>query len=342
MKVLVTGGSGVVGVAVLRALARHGHRTVALARNRPVEGADVTVRGDVRRPGLGLDASGLRTVGEGLDCIVHAAGVVDFTAAPGAVRDVNVTGTSRVLDLARETGARLVHVSTAYIDVVVPPDVTGGDATMRPGAYLTSKRAAEDLVRDGGVPYTIVRPSVVAGDAATGEISEYQGLHSLGRSLATGSIPLVLSPEDALYDFVPRDVVGEAIAAVVRDAAVGDTFWITAGEAALPARRVLDVVGEAARRHGLPGEPVRLVDAEMFERLIRPAFYDALDHGSKRKIANLLATLATLFQPRPLPTSLGGGPGVPPALTREAAERALAASVGYVLRAEGLAKREVA
>ncbi|MGW4369558.1 SDR family oxidoreductase [Nocardia takedensis] len=336
MKIFVTGGSGVVGVPLLPMLTAR-HEVLALTRRRPVAGATAVVRGDLTAPGLGLSAADRAAVLDGLDCVVHVAASVDFAAGEQIMESVNVAGTRRVLELAEAAGARVVHVSTAFVDVEPPEDVTGGHATLRPGEYLAAKRAGEALVRASGLRHTIVRPSAITGDTRTGEITEYQGVHSMSKAMLRGSIPLFLCTKTSRFDLVPRDVVAAMIAAAVDDPDAPDLLWATVGPTAVTADRLLELLDEILVEHALPQRGPRRVDPEVFRRLLEPAFFADLRDGDKTKMANLMSTLATLFQPEAMPTSLGLLPGTPAPFTPADAENVVRTTLRFVLATEGMA-----
>lgn len=337
MKIFVTGGAGVVGVPLLRMLGAR-HEVVALTHSRPVAGAAAVVRGDLTAPGLGLDARDTDMVLDGLDLVVHCAANVDFAAGPEKLHSVNVVGTQRVLDLAARASARVVHVSTAFVDLDLPEDITGGHATLRPGEYLVAKRAGEAAVRDSGLPYTIVRPSAIGGHSKTGAITEYQGVHSISRAMLRGSVPLFLCTAQARYDLVPCDVVAGVIAAVVEARTPPELVWATIGPAAITAQRLLEIFDETAAEYGLPQRSPRRVDPEIFQRLLKPAFFDDLRPSEKTKMANLMTTLAALFQPEPMPTSLGALPGAPQAYSVAEAEEVMRITYRTVIARENLAE----
>lgn len=85
-------------------------------------GARITVLpGDIERPLLGL---GHATVADlRLDAVVHCAGLTDFQPDPLRAVAVNTLGARHAADLARRTGARLLHVSTAFVAGMVSGEV---------------------------------------------------------------------------------------------------------------------------------------------------------------------------------------------------------------------------
>jgi len=110
---LVTGATGFIGSAVVRALLADGQRVRALVRpGTPASQLDSAgvevVRGDL------LDAESLRAAVDGVDGVFHVAGAYQYWARdPSVLYRVNVDGTEALLEAARRAGVRrVVHTST--------------------------------------------------------------------------------------------------------------------------------------------------------------------------------------------------------------------------------------
>jgi nucleoside-diphosphate-sugar epimerase len=106
-----------------------------------------------------------------IEQIVHCAGSVDYFNSE-LLHDANIVLTQRLLDLAkRHAMKRFVFLSTAfssgYIDRPVREELHAGEGT-DPTEYTKTKRNAEALVARSGVPFLIVRPSIVIGDSRDG------------------------------------------------------------------------------------------------------------------------------------------------------------------------------
>lgn len=120
MKILVTGGAGFIGSALVRRLTADDHEVRVLddmSRGKPQRLAGVPVqviRGDIRDPGTVLLAA------HGCEMIIHCAyiqGTQTFYAEPRLILDVALRGILNVLDACRESGCRellLVSSSEAY------------------------------------------------------------------------------------------------------------------------------------------------------------------------------------------------------------------------------------
>jgi thioester reductase-like protein len=220
----------------------------------------MSVHGDLQEPRFGLNAADFTALTHRIDAVIHSAAVTDFNRTDGSLEATNVEGTMRVLDLASAAGVPFYHISTAYLHATA--DGERGHTAVR---YAASKRASEDLVRTSGLPHVILRPSVVVGDSRTGEVRSFQGLYRAVGAILDGVVPLIPFDRSWLLDFVPVDVVADAIATVVEHELTSGEFWITAGTRAL---RLDDAVGLCVR---VGAEIGRVVDMPRFVcTLFRP------------------------------------------------------------------------
>jgi nucleoside-diphosphate-sugar epimerase len=320
--VLVTGGTGLVGSAIVAAMddfrvvslsrhgaagwegvaargssassllpALHGH-VVPLADGR--DGVTHVV-GDVTRPLLGLDRRDYEELGASVDLIVHAAGVSDFTTPRDVTDALNVTGTREVLALAERAGLPLFHISTGYVQ----SQGTTLNDRWGAGIYIDSKQQAERVVGDSDALAAIIRPSIVFSDSRTGESPSFQGLHRIIGMTLEDKMPLLPFPADVHLDFLPRDVVGGTTAELVRGGFRGE-YWLTAGSAALTFGRIVELLIDYGATLGLDLHPPRFVSEEMIERLLKPA-----GGRSVARRIDLLVALTSHFSSAPeLPSSL--------------------------------------
>ncbi|HTN83415.1 MAG TPA: NAD-dependent epimerase/dehydratase family protein [Sorangium sp.] len=146
---LVTGAAGVMGARLTARLRKAGWQVRALvlpgdplrARMHAL-GCDVR-EGDIRDPAT------LAGVCRGVDLVYHLAAII-ITHDPTMFQRVNRDGTAHLVAEARRAGVpHFVYVSSA--SVVYP----------RRTRYAESKLEAERLVQGSGLPYTIVRPTLV-------------------------------------------------------------------------------------------------------------------------------------------------------------------------------------
>jgi uncharacterized protein YbjT (DUF2867 family) len=149
MRILVTGGTGVVGVGTVTELVRRGHTVVLLSRH-AADDARQWLAGVVARVGDVADAASVRGAADDCDVVLHMVAVVD-ESDEATFADVNVGGTANVLAEAERAGVgRFVFVSSL-------------GAARGASAYHASKREAESLVRRFRGQWTIARPGNVYG-----------------------------------------------------------------------------------------------------------------------------------------------------------------------------------
>jgi nucleoside-diphosphate-sugar epimerase len=299
--VLLTGASGVVGRALLRRLCDLD--VVCLVHRSPVSGPNVSIaRGDVAQPLLGLAEQAYVELAAKVDAVIHCAAVTDFGRADGSLEATNIAGTQYVAAFAAAANAVLYHVSTAFVHTTVD-----GDRGRTAIGYASSKSAAEQAVRSSCIPHVILRPSVVIGDSVTGEIAAFQGLHQVVAGMFAGTVPMIPFDPGWPIDFVPADVVADAIACVVENRVSEGEFWISAGDRALRLDEGVAVVVEFARALGVSIDPPRFVPPDMFDRLIGPVFLDALPVKIRRNVVRMLEFFTTYLQSgETKPSSLEG------------------------------------
>jgi uncharacterized protein YbjT (DUF2867 family) len=208
--VLVTGGTGTLGRAVVPALRAAGHETFVLSR-RPPSGED-----QGRRRGDLLDGQGVAEALRGVDTLVHLASSARHT------RRVDIDGTRRLYDEASRAGVR--HV--LYLSIV------GCDAN--PFSYYRVKAQAEHLTLSGPVPATVLRATQ---------------FHELAVMLATRARvgPLLLSVRGLRAQPVDVRDVAERIVAVVGAGPAGRVRDL-AGPATYTLPQVAALVAEASGR----------------------------------------------------------------------------------------------
>jgi nucleoside-diphosphate-sugar epimerase len=106
--------------------------------------------------------------------LVHCAGCLDYFD-DAALQALNVDFTARLVAAARDAGLNFVaFVSTAYAagysDAAVPEGPLAEPAS-DPTRYTLTKRHAEHVVARSGLPYVVLRPSIVVGDSRDGRYS---------------------------------------------------------------------------------------------------------------------------------------------------------------------------
>jgi uncharacterized protein YbjT (DUF2867 family) len=210
MKVLVTGGTGLVGKAAVDALLKEGH-TVRLLSRHAADDARQWAEGVEAHTGDVSTQEGVAGAADGCRAVLHVAGIVSETPPEVTFQAVNVEGTRRLCREAARAGVRrFVYVSSL-------------GAERGESAYHRSKKAAEEGVRAEAPPgWLVVRPGNVYGPGD--EVISL--LLKLVRALPV--VPLI-GRGDQPFQPVWHEDVGVALArAVERD---------------LPREAVLDLAG---------------------------------------------------------------------------------------------------
>jgi long-chain acyl-CoA synthetase len=204
------------------------------------------VRADLTAPGLGLTASARDELAANVERVVHCAASISFTLPLAEAREVNVAGTRRVLELATDLPEleRVVHVSTAYVSGRTPEVF---DESLPRGSgfrntYERTKMEAEAAVRSSGLPYAIVRPSIVVGEAASGWTAAFNVLYWPLQAFARGLMPVVPADPNGIVDMVPVDYVAEVIERATFDTDATGCFHAVAAERAILVRDFIDGV----------------------------------------------------------------------------------------------------
>lgn len=226
LRVLVAGGSGMIGSAVTRGLLQAGHEVVHAGRN---AGGQAGTAG-----GLRLDFNALPPAAElvrqlqGFDVLVNAVGIFQ-PQAEQSFDAVHVKGVAGLFAAAVEAGVgRLVHVSAL------------GAAPGADTAYFSSKGQAEAMLRELPGHVTIVRPSLVfSPDGASTRF--------FARLASAPVLPLPRGGGQQVQP-VHVDDLAQAIVRIATGVVPAPAVLDAVGPRPLPLREYLTVLGKALAR----------------------------------------------------------------------------------------------
>jgi uncharacterized protein YbjT (DUF2867 family) len=235
VKVLVTGGTGLLGDALLKRLLAGGHEVRCLVREESPRASRLDAKRVELFRGDAGDAEDLSRALAGMDAFLHVVGI---EYAPQVVEAARRAEVGRLVVV----GSTSAHSSHEF----------------RSGP----KKRAERLIRDSGLGYTIVRPSMIYGSELD------KNVHRLLRFLDRSPIFPMFGPGDNLWQPVyHEDCASGVYEALVRPAAVGRSYDLPGAEPLTYlelVRIAAGALGKKPRIIRLPLEPVHrlLVAAE--------------------------------------------------------------------------------
>ena len=249
MKVLVTGGTGYLGRAVVSALAARGHALVIFARSASRSGLPgAAIDGDIR------DRAALERAAAGCDAILHSAALVSiWRRRREDFDDINVGGLRNVLAVATTLRTPRVLYTSSF--VALPP--RGSTEPLLANDYQRTKvvadRIADEAVRDG-CPLIRVYPGVVYGP---GSLTEGNLVGRLIADHLKHRLPGLVGPEN-LWSYAYVDEVAAGHCAALERGRIGGRYAL-GGENA-PQRRVFELVQQLTGRRPPPRIPFPVAD----------------------------------------------------------------------------------
>ena len=251
MKLVIIGGTGLIGSKLVARLREHGHEAVPAS---PDTGVNT------------LTGKGLPEALQGASVVVDVSNSPSFE--PAAVMEFFTTSTRNLLEAAAAAGVRH-YVALSVVGTERIPD----------SPYLQAKNAQETLIKGGGIPYSIVRatqffefvkriadeatvgttvrlPPVLIQPMAADDVAKAVGRIAVGEPL-NGTVD-VAGPEAFRFDELirqglaarndPREVVVDPHARYF-GAELGERSLVPAGEARLGEIRFQEWLGQPALQH---------------------------------------------------------------------------------------------
>ena len=238
MKIAITGGTGFVGRHLAEQLAAEGHEVVAISR----------------RSGVAIDdEQALAAAFAGCEAVAHCAGI-NRELGEQTYERVHVSGTQAVVAAAHRAGVRRI-VMLSFIRA-------------RPACgspYHESKWAAEELVRESGLQYTILKAGMIYG----------RGDHMLDHlSHALFTFPLFLAVgmhEQPIRPVAVEDVVSILVASLISGQLANQTVAVLGPETFTLSQAVRRVACVLGRRVVVLPAPllVHRILAVLFEATMR-------------------------------------------------------------------------
>lgn len=245
-RTLVTGASGFIGQALVAEFARNGRDVRAAVRRPPPYSFPATVEvlqhPDLRQP---VD---WRPFLRGVDQVIHLAGIAHISSgvAEDLYDQVNRIATERLANAAAQANVRhFVFVSSLRAQTGPSADhiLTERDQPAPTDAYGRSKLAAERTVSAAGVPFTILRPVLLYGAGAKGNMA-------LLARLAALPLPLPLKSFGNRRSLLGIDNFASAADFVLSKPVTNGETYIVADPG--PAPRLADMIATLRMAKGHP------------------------------------------------------------------------------------------
>ncbi len=253
--IVITGGAGVIGRALVQRLGAAGHAIRVLTLPGDPNASLVEQCGAEVRYGDVSAADDVAALCDGAATVYHLAAVI-IACDDRLYRKINVEGTRNVVEAAKKAGVQhFIHVSSA--SVVYP----------KPTPYSLSKRECEAIVRQSGVPFTIVRPTLVYDKRGGQEFDMF-----LAYLCGFPVVPFIGGGQAKKRPVFAGDVVEGLCSLHGKPVAYGKTYNFSGGEVVSMlalSRLCLKLMGKERKPIVHLAVPVCVVLARLMERVMR-------------------------------------------------------------------------
>jgi uncharacterized protein YbjT (DUF2867 family) len=211
MRVLVTGGTGVIGEGVIPALLNAGHKIRLLTRSAEDDAKEWPESVEPFKADVSKSTT-LRGAADACDACIHITGIVNESPPRVTFESINVNGTKNILkEASRARVRRFIYISSLGAD-------------RGSSAYHQSKRRAEELVREFKGDWLILRPGGVYGPGD-------EVISTLLKLIRTLPLIPVIDGGDQRFQPIWFEDVGAAVASALEmDELAGQTLELAGAE----------------------------------------------------------------------------------------------------------------
>lgn len=272
MRILVTGGTGFTGKALVRRLLDEGHKVVALDYKEGHKTEELRKWGAEVVIGSVTDSEVVRRCMKGVQVVHHLAAAFRELNVPNQhYWDVNVGGTKNVLEAAHKAGVKkFIYCSTCGVHGNVDNPPAGEEAPIKPADYYQqTKYEAEPIVLDfvrRGMKATILRPAAIYGPG------DPERFYLIFKRVAKGVFPMFGDGKTLYHPLYIDNLIDAFMLAQEEDKGVGEAYLIADEEyVAIEdlVRRVANALGVEVRIPHYPLWPVVLA-GHICEKLCKP------------------------------------------------------------------------
>lgn len=231
--ILITGATGYIGRHLVSRLVAQGERPRCLVRNIKrassilPAGTLEFVQGDTTSP------ASLGTAVQGVDTIVHTAFITaDLKQSAGnRYQETNVQGTANLIEAAKKAGVKRIIVISGL-----------GTKPDKPGSYMQGRYLAEKMVKESGLDWTIIQPSVLFGKDAP----FIKGLTDLIRTAPV--VPLIGGGKIMFQPIYVEDVVTVIIKVLQEPERTKNKTYTIGGPAYYSFTQIIDALLQAMHK----------------------------------------------------------------------------------------------
>ncbi len=272
MKVLVTGGTGFTGKALVRRLLDDGHEVVALDYKKGLKTEEIEQWGAKVVIGSVTDAAVVEQCMQGVDVVQHLAAAFREMDVPNTYYyEVNVEGTRNVLQSAFNNSVKkLIYCSTcgAHGNIENPPAAETAPLNAA-DYYQQTKYEAEPIVLEyvkKGLKATILRPAAIYGPG------DPERFFMIFKRVSNGVFPMFGSGKTYYHPLYIDTLIDAHILAMDEEKGNGEAYLIADEEYV----EIEDLVKRTARALGvqvkIPHYPLwpLIIAGHFFEKICKP------------------------------------------------------------------------
>jgi NADH dehydrogenase len=233
--ILVTGATGFVGSHLVKQLVAEGEKTRCLARSQqkaaqtlPIEKVEVAI-GDTTRPGT------LEPAMRGVDTVIHSAFITaEIKEGHGiSYQGVNVEGTRNVVEAAQRAGVKKIVLVSGL-----------GTKPDKPGSYMQGRYQAEQFVKNSGLAWSILQPSVQFGEHA----AFFKGMADLIR---TAPVVPVIGTSQRKFQPIWVEDVARCLIKQAHEESRNSKTYVVGGPEQFTYAEILDMLAQALGKNRL-------------------------------------------------------------------------------------------
>lgn len=244
MRVLVTGGTGFTGKALVQRLLRKGYDVIALDYQEGLKTSELNEAGAKVVIGSVTDRGVVKEAMSGVEIVYHlAAAFREINVSDKYYADVNVNGTRIVLEEAyAQNVKKFIYMSTCGVHGNIENPPQGEDAPIQPADYYQqTKYEAEPIVQEyfeKGMNTVILRPAAIYGP---GDPERFQMIF---KRVSKGMFPMFGDGRTYYHPLYIDNLIDACMLAMEEGKGVGEAYLI-ADEEYLEIKEIVKKTAEA-------------------------------------------------------------------------------------------------